>query len=125
MTGTTENRVRIVVVEDNPADVELLRLALEDAKLECELTVIDDGGEALQFARGAGQYAGAPGPRANHSGPQPAKERRAGDSGSDARNQTFDNMPIAVLSSSSSPRERARMDGFHIARYITKPLDLR
>jgi hypothetical protein len=31
---------------------------------------------------------------------------------------------VAVLSSSSSPRERARIDVFQVEQYITKPADL-
>ena len=37
---------RILLVEDNPGDVELLRLALKTAGFDCELTVVGDGGEA-------------------------------------------------------------------------------
>ena len=40
---------RIFVVEDNPADVYLLELALKQAGLNFELTVIEDGAEALEF----------------------------------------------------------------------------
>ena len=36
-------KFRILVIEDNPADVDLLRRALKFAGLACELTVIDDG----------------------------------------------------------------------------------
>ena len=33
-------------------------------------------------------------------------------------------VPVAILSSSSSPRERAKIEQFRISRYITKPPDL-
>ena len=36
----------------------------------------------------------------------------------------FGMAPIAILSSSSSTRERARIEQFGIGRYITKPADL-
>jgi hypothetical protein len=43
--------------EDNPADVELLRWALQDAGLDCDLTVIDDGRDALDFVLQRGKHA--------------------------------------------------------------------
>ena len=44
-------RFTILVVEDNPADVYLLRQALTQAGVNHELKVIDDGAEALEFVR--------------------------------------------------------------------------
>jgi two-component system response regulator len=49
---------RILLVEDNPGDVELLRLALKTAGFDCELTVVGDGGEAIAMIRRQGKYAG-------------------------------------------------------------------
>jgi CheY-like chemotaxis protein len=40
---------RIVVVEDNPADVALLRRALEEQGQHFELIVLSDGEQAVQF----------------------------------------------------------------------------
>ena len=45
--GPSVRKNRILIADDNPAAVHLLRLALIDAQLDCELTVIDDGAEAL------------------------------------------------------------------------------
>ena len=36
----------------------------------------------------------------------------------------FARTPVAILSSSSSPRERAKIEEFRVERFITKPLDL-
>jgi len=41
-------------VEDNDADVYLFRKALEGAGVNFELTVIEDGAEALAFVEGEG-----------------------------------------------------------------------
>jgi CheY-like chemotaxis protein len=40
---------RIVLAEDNPADVGLVREALREHQVDCELRVIFDGEEALAF----------------------------------------------------------------------------
>ena len=60
-------KTRILVVEDNPGDVALLRWALQAANVDFELTVIEDGGEALMLAQQRGKYAGADGARSGHS----------------------------------------------------------
>ena len=58
MTDTRHKmKPRILLVEDNPGDVELLRLALKTAGFECDLTVLDDGGEAIAMVKGQGKYA--------------------------------------------------------------------
>ena len=48
-------RKDILLVEDNPDDVELTRIAFEESNLANRLVVVGDGAEALDylFARGA------------------------------------------------------------------------
>lgn len=41
----------ILLVEDNPDDVELTRIAMLDAGISADLSVVADGFEALQFLR--------------------------------------------------------------------------
>jgi CheY-like chemotaxis protein len=124
MAETDGRTVRLLVVEDNPADVELLRYALGSAELACDLTVIDNGGDALAFFQQRGKYADMPAPDLaildlnlpKYDGIEILEAMRA--------NRAFAQVPVAVMSSSSSPRDRARIEAFHIVRYITKPADL-
>ncbi|MDP9055162.1 MAG: response regulator [Acidobacteriota bacterium] len=125
MTVTQEGRKsQVLVVEDNPADVELLRWALDSAAVECDLTVIEDGGEALAFVQQRGKYIGSAPPDLaildwnlpRYDGLEILEAMRA--------SHVFAEVPVAVLSSSSSPRDRARMEAYNIGRYITKPPDL-
>jgi len=114
----------VLVVEDNPADVELLRWALDGAAVDCDLTVIDDGGEALAFVQQRGKYFASTAPdlaildlnMPKYDGMEILEAMRA--------SKVFAAVPVAVLSSSSSPRDRARMEAYNIGRYITKPPDL-
>jgi len=53
-----EAETTILLVEDNPDDAELVRIAMEDAGLTSALTVVQDGSRALQYVRGEGEYAG-------------------------------------------------------------------
>ena len=53
-------KARILVVEDNYADVDLLRWSLEGSGVDCELMVIQDGAEALAYVRRLGVSPPAP-----------------------------------------------------------------
>ena len=48
----------ILLVEDNPDDVELTRIAFAEAKIANELHVVGNGAEALDYLFGRGDYAG-------------------------------------------------------------------
>jgi CheY-like chemotaxis protein len=107
---------RILLVEDNSADVYLLRKALGSAGLDFELTVIEDGGAALAFARGEGA---APDlaiidlSLPKNDGIQVVEAFRAA-----ARCAA---MPVIVMSSSLQPPARLRQEQLRVTRYIPKP----
>jgi two-component system response regulator len=48
----------ILLVEDNPSDVELVQRALQRGKITSHLVVASDGQEALDYLFGAGLHAG-------------------------------------------------------------------
>ncbi len=50
--------VEILLVEDNPSDVELTLHALEKNKFTNPIHVVRDGAEALEFIYGTGEYGG-------------------------------------------------------------------
>jgi CheY-like chemotaxis protein len=50
----------ILLVEDNPADVRMIREALEVTRLPHELYVVDDGAQALDFVARRGAFTEAP-----------------------------------------------------------------
>ena len=125
MSGqTSERKAHILLLEDNPADVQLLRRALQSAGLDCHLVVIEDGAEALAFMRGHGKYRDARPPDLavmdlnlpKNDGLEVLEEMR--------KNPALANVPVAILSSSSSPRERNRLKELRVTRFITKPYDL-
>jgi two-component system response regulator len=48
----------ILLIEDNPSDIELTKRALAKAHISNELAVAEDGQEALDYLLGTGRYAG-------------------------------------------------------------------
>ena len=122
--GLGGRKARILLMEDNPADVELLRRAFRSADLDCELSVIEDGAEALAFVRQEGKYAAAELPDLvvldlnlpKYDGLEVLEAMRA--------SPAFAEAAVAVVSSSSSPREQEKARQFRVERFITKPSDL-
>ena len=58
MTLMNGNARRILLVEDNPDDVELTLRALKKNNITNEIIVARDGAEALDYLNGAGAYSG-------------------------------------------------------------------
>src|SRR6266513_212174 len=54
--------INILLVEDDPSDVELTRRALQRAKLQNRVWMVGDGVEALAFLRREGPHRGVPRP---------------------------------------------------------------
>ncbi len=52
----TETPFRILLVEDEPADIYLTRKAFEEARFWVELDDVEDGSEALDYLRGEGAH---------------------------------------------------------------------
>jgi len=49
---------KILLVEDNPDDQELIRMALEKNRINNRLVTVNDGAQALDYIFGAGDYSG-------------------------------------------------------------------
>jgi len=54
--------VQVLLVEDNPADVRMIREALAVSRIPHVLHVVEDGEQALNFVDRKGQFAEAPRP---------------------------------------------------------------
>ena len=115
---------RLLLVEDNPADVYLLRQALKMAGLNFELKVIDHGGDALHFVHNCAKVTetdkfdlaildlNLPG----YGGLEVLTAIRQSEALADLR--------VVVLTSSAAPSERNQVEKLQISRFITKPPEL-
>jgi CheY-like chemotaxis protein len=52
----------VLLVDDNPADIDLTRDVLGRSKVHFHVSTAGDGEEAMEFLRGQGKYAAAPRP---------------------------------------------------------------
>jgi len=122
----TDEPVEILLVEDNPNDLELTLHALRKHRLANSISVARDGAEALDFLFCTGEHAHrAPaGPPKlilldlklpKLSGLQVLRRVRE-----DPRTA---NVPIVVLTSSSEDRDIAEAYRLGVNSYIVKPVD--
>lgn len=119
-----DNVWRILLVEDNSADVYLLRRALTDAGLTFELIVLEDGAEALSFIRAEGIHAGRAVPQLAVLDLNLPRSEGTEVLAALRQNEEFDHVPVAITSSSSLPSDRDKAERYRVERYITKPSDL-
>ena len=119
----TEHPIEILLVEDSPSDAELTVEALRDAKIRNNLSVADDGVQAMQFLRRQGQYENAPRPDLilldlnlpRKDGREVLAEIKA--------DQTLATIPVVVLTTSTSEQDMLRAQELQADSYITKPVE--
>ena len=116
--------VNVLLVEDNPADVRIIREALAISRIPHQLHVVDDGEQALEFVRRKGKYAEAPQPDLMlidlnipriHGHDVIAQVRAEGP----ARR-----FPIVVLTGSKLEKDMERTFALHADEHIVKPTRL-
>jgi two-component system, chemotaxis family, response regulator Rcp1 len=111
--------MRVLLAEDNPGDVVLVREALRQQSLNFELVVVDDGDKIRKFLDAPDQNHPNPDvllldlniPRVD--GPDMFRLLR--------EHPCCCNAPLIVFTSSDSPRDRAWTEEFRVAHYFRKP----
>jgi len=114
----------ILLVEDNPSDVELVQEALLVWESPTHLSVVDDGEKALRFLQQEGAYADAPSPELifldlnlpKKDGIEVLREIKA--------NLGFSLIPVIVLTTSDREHDVKTAYSMHANCYLTKPLEI-
>ena len=116
---------RILIVEDDPRDVELTLTALEDYKLANEVVVCRDGKEALDYlyCRGQFQTRSSENPAVmlldlklpKVDGLEVLKQIRS--------DEQFKMIPVVVLTSSHEEKDMMRSYQLGVNAYVVKPVD--
>jgi two-component system, chemotaxis family, response regulator Rcp1 len=116
--------VDILLVEDNPGDVRLMREALKEGYFVKRLTVARDGEQALAFLRRQEPYADAVAPSLvlldlnlpRKNGREVLAEIKS--------ERSLRHIPVFVVSTSTREEDIAAAYDLHANCYIPKPLDL-
>jgi two-component system response regulator len=112
----------ILLIEDNPSDVELTRRALEKSRIANEMVVAEDGEAALEYLgrEGASELPAIALLDLNLpklSGLEVLRRIRA-----DARTRR---MPVVILTSSKEEQDLAAGYDLGVNSYIRKPVDFK
>lgn len=123
---TEPSNVDILLVEDNPDDMELTLRALKKAHVANPITVVEDGAKALDYLFGTGAYAGRDPTRTPKvvlldlklpklSGLDVLRRLRADD-------RTRE-VPVVILTSSREDTDIAEAYRLGVNSYVVKPVE--
>jgi CheY-like chemotaxis protein len=115
--------VRILIAEDNPADVRLIQEVMRDSKILNEIHAVPDGVEALAFLRREGRYSEVPRPHLifldlnmpKKDGREVLAEIKA--------DPNFRRIPVVVMTSSQAEEDIGKAYDLHANCYVRKPVD--
>ena len=115
--------ISVLLVEDDPGDVLLIREAFSEHKVGNVLSVVSDGVEAMRFVRGEGEHAGRERPDLvlldlnlpRKSGAEVLAEIKG--------DPELSMIPVIVLTTSEAEEDVLRSYKMHANAYITKPVD--
>lgn len=115
--------IEILLVEDSPADVRLTQEALKDSGLDYNLSITNDGVEAMAFLRKEGENSQAPTPDVilldlnmpRKNGHEVLEEIQA--------DSKLSEIPVVVLTVSQDEQDVLRALNLKMNYYITKPVN--
>jgi CheY-like chemotaxis protein len=115
--------ISVLLVDDDPGDVLLVREAFEDHKVGNMLSTVSDGVEAMEYVRNEGSYGQAARPDLilldlnlpRKSGIEVLDEIKG--------DPTLSTIPVVVLTTSEAEEDIVRAYKLHANAYITKPVD--
>jgi CheY-like chemotaxis protein len=120
-------RIRVLLVEDNPGDVDLIRDSLEEVAPHLEITVVGDGAQALSYlAAREATAADRPGPLPDLVLLDLNLPKIGGHEVLSEARKTSDlrSLPIVVVTSSDAMRDIVTSYALGANSYVTKPGEL-
>ena len=118
--------LEILLVEDNPADVRLIQLILEDAEFHVNFTVANNGQEAMNILRREGGIRRCA-PRPDMillDLNMPVMDGTGSSRGTGKTYPELSSIPVVVLTTSQSQEDLEYAYSKCISSYITKPVDV-
>jgi two-component system, chemotaxis family, response regulator Rcp1 len=122
--GTVRNGRDILIIEDNPGDVRLMREALREVQPAPTIHVAGDGEEAMKFLRQSGSHSNAPRPRLVFLDFNLPKSDSRELLREIKRDPSLRVIPVAILTSSDAERDIKDAYESYANCYLRKPVDL-
>lgn len=125
MVNKKKNNFKILLVEDNPADIRLTKKAIQKSELVSQLDVVKDGVEAITYLKKFKKDS-----HINHpdlilldlnlpkkNGLEVLKEIK--------EDEDLKRIPVVVLTISSNEEDLLKAYNLHANSFINKPLDIK
>jgi len=113
--------VHILIVEDNRADLFLIRESIANAHVDAEIHVVSDGEMAIRWLDHADQDLTAPCPSLVILDINLPKKPGREVLGALRRSRRSAGTAVVVVTSSDSERDRAEMQALGVSEYFRKP----
>jgi len=115
--------ISVLLIDDDPGDVLLVREAFEEHKVGNLLSVVSDGVQAMEYVRAQSSYSDATRPDLilldlnlpRKSGIEVLEEIKS--------DPALSTIPVVVLTTSEAEEDIVRAYKLHANAYITKPVD--
>ena len=118
-------KAKILLVEDNAADIRLTKEVLQESKIVSSLDVVRDGVEAIEFLKRRGKYSNANRPNLiildlnlpKRDGFHVLEEIK--------KHEELKRIPVVVLTVSDNKDDLIKAYNLHANCYVIKPLEMK
>ena len=124
MSDYTGKTVEILLVEDNPGDVRLTMEALKENRIRNQMSVVEDGLEAMDFLRHQGRYQDAPRPDLILLDLNLPKKDGREVLAEIKDDPELKRIPVVILTTSKAEEDIIQTYDNNANCYITKPVEL-
>ena len=116
--------VEILLVDDNPGDIRLTQEALKEGKIINNLSVVEDGAEAIDFLRKIGKYENVVTPDLILLDLNLPKKNGREVLAEIKEDKILRQIPVVILTISTAEEDILKSYKLHANCYITKPVDM-
>jgi len=114
----------VLMVDDSPGDVRLVREVVRDLEVPLSLQIVNDCEQAMEYLERRDAYSSAPRPRLILLDLNLPKQTGAELLGQLKRHPNFRDIPIVILTTSQSEQEIRNCYRLQANSYVIKPIDL-
>jgi CheY-like chemotaxis protein len=115
--------IEVLLIEDNPGDANLTKLALEESKIRINLNVVQDGVEAIEYLRKKDSYVKVTIPDLILLDLNLPKKDGREVLAEIKEDRLLRRIPVVVLTTSQAEEDILRAYNLFANCYITKPVD--
>lgn len=125
MNGYKRIKAKILLVEDNAADIRLTKEVLQDSRIVSNLDVVRDGVEAIDFLKKRGKFSDSSKPNLilldlnlpKRNGFYVLEEMK--------KDEELKRIPVVILTVSDAREDLIKAYNLHANCYVIKPLEMK